>query len=181
MGAYTPTLSVWPAWAQGAFAWANVHPIAKGVPAMRGALAVAAYVAVANGLTWGQAFAYGMHAYGMACVAHAKAGGAQPTAKAFAGLTPASTAAQYVAAAAKTGFANTVQVANGMLGTIANNTAKGTGPLYFAPLANVASAVVAGKAGSAVANAYNGVPAAQPPTAYTAPAKPAKVALPTLG
>jgi hypothetical protein len=180
MGAYTPTLAVWPAWAQAAFAYTNTHPIAKGVPAMRGALAVAAYLAVANGLTWGQAFAYGMHAYGMACVAHAKAGGTQPTAKAFAGLTPASTVAQYVAAAAKTGFANTVQVANGMLGTIANNTAKGTGPLYFAPLANVASPVAFATKGNGVANAYNGVPAAQAPTGYVAPTKPTKAALPTL-
>lgn len=178
---YAPTLSVWPKWAQAAFAYTNTHAVAKGVPAMRGALAVAVHLSVANALPWAQAFAYGMQAYGTAMQAHVKAGGTLPTAKAFAGLNASSTVAQYVAAAAKTGFACTVQVANGMLGTVANNTAKGTAPLYFAPLASVTAPVAFGKAGNAVANAYNAVPAAQPATGYTAPAAPAKVAgLPTL-
>jgi hypothetical protein len=175
------TISNWPKWAQAAFSVTNTHPSAKGVPAMRGALAVAAHLSIANALPWAQAFTYGMQAYGIAVVAHAKAGGTLPTAKGFAGLTPSTvTVAQVVAAAAKTGFACTVQVANGMLGTIANNTAKGTAPLYFAPLASVTNAVTFAAKGAAVANAYNSVPAAQPPTGY-APTAPAKVAgLPTL-
>lgn len=172
---YTPTLAVWPKWAQAAFAYTNTHPVAKGLPAMRGALAVAVHLSVANALPWASAFALGMVAYGTAMQAHYKAGGAPATAKAFAGLTAASLPAAFTAAAAKTGFACTVQVANGMLGTVANNTAKGTAPLYFAPLASVTNAVAFGKAGNAVANAYNNVPAAQPPAGYTAPAAPAKV------
>jgi hypothetical protein len=75
-----------------------------------------------------------------------------------------------VAAAGKTGFACTVQVANGMLGTIANNTAKGTAPLYFAPLASVTSPVAFAAKGAAVGNAYNNVPAAQPAATYQPPA-----------
>lgn len=174
---YAPSLSIWPVWAQGAFAYANVHPVAKALPAARGALAVAVYLSVANSLPWATAFAYGMHAYALAMLAHLRAGGTAPAYKHGATLTATSTVAQVQAALAKTGFACTVAVANGMLGTIANATKAGTA-LAFAPLATTAAPVAYAKGAATVANAYNGVPAHQP--ASPANTTLAKVALPTL-
>ncbi len=141
---------------------------------MRGVLATAVYLSVANALPWATAFAYGMQAYALALLAHVAAGGALPTAKHFAGAT---TTAAIIAALGKTGFAPTVAVANGMLGTVANSTKAGTA-LAFAPLASITVPVAYAVGKAAVANAYNGVPAVQP----TTPANPkvARVALPTL-
>lgn len=173
------SIANWPAWAHNAFSATGTHAVANGTPATRGMLAVAVYGMLANGLAWycggttptGTCCGYhvGMLAYGTATVAYAKAGGTMRSGAAHKGITATSTPAQAAAQLAKAGFAPTIAVANGMLGTIANNTKAASAPLYVQALTAANGKAQAASTTNPVPVAYAQVPSAQPSKGYSLP------------